>query len=62
MRVVRQLVVVAGGRALVSGLEAVDVRHLRWADGMRSAWVVYDEPVVLLMGIGDTRFDALSAA
>lgn len=61
MRIVRQLVVVAGGRALISGTEAVDVRHLCWADGMRSAWVAYEAHDGLALGIEATKLGLLDA-
>lgn len=61
MRIICQFVVVARGRALISSVEALDVEHLGWPDGMRSAWVAYDAHDGLALGIEATRPRLLNA-
>lgn len=59
MRLCRQLVYVRHGRALVSGCQTIRVP--RWPDGMRSAWVAYEEHDGGAIAIGLSRLQVLEA-
>lgn len=61
IRICKQFVYVRGGHALVSGEQIIDVRSLRWPDGMRSAWVAYESHDGGVIGIAETRRHVLEA-